>query len=88
MTRLEQCAGIYFHSSTHLHGVCRESLQTLLAYIYVISAESDYFLFSRLIVRLKFVTEQEIACCMSSAARCYLSNPFIVATGSVSVPRL
>jgi len=51
-------------------------VQTLWADMYVISTGSDV-LFSRLIVTLKFVTEQEVASCLSSSAQGYQSNPFL-----------
>jgi hypothetical protein len=87
MMRLGKC-GACFHSSTHRHSLCRIlPLQTLWAYMYVISTGSD-FLFSWLIVTLKVVTEQEVTSCLSSPAQGYQSNSFLVATGSVSIPRV
>jgi hypothetical protein len=51
-------------------------VQTLWAYMYVISTGRE-FLFFRLIVTLKFVTEQEVTSCLSSPAQGYQSNPFL-----------
>lgn len=36
-------------------------------------------------VAKSFVTEEEVMCCPSLLAQCYQSNPFLVATESVSV---
>ena len=51
-------------------------VQTLWAYMYVISTGCD-FLFSRLIVTLQFVTEQDVNRCLSSTAQGYQSNSFL-----------
>jgi len=51
-------------------------VHTLWEYMCVISTGRD-FLFPRLIVKLKFVTEQEVASCLSSPAQEYQSNPFL-----------